>query len=125
MTKLSAELRHLMDRPVAVAGYIEEPTGQTFRQAWEERDANARRQLMRSAGYRLDVVLIDGHPVVVYLIDHSLQERAQDAASGKPVATIAPSDGKGYGREALATLAGMLTGGTQNGVAMVTVEPLS
>ena len=85
MARLTGELRELTSQPVAVAGYVEEPTGETFRQAWQVRDEPARRQLMLSAGFRVEAAMISGLPYVVTFIDDDLARRAGLAASGQVV----------------------------------------
>src|SRR5260370_6249882 len=78
MTRLAAELRELSSRPPA--GYTDEPTGETFRQAWEKRDLKGRRQLMLQAGFRLEVGLVNGEPAVMHFLDPDLARRAGKAA---------------------------------------------
>lgn len=87
MVRLSAELRELTS--AAPTGYVDEPTGELFSEAWERLDIKGRRQLMITAGFRIQALRTGSRVGVIHAMDPDLARRAGLAASGRPVPTPA------------------------------------
>jgi hypothetical protein len=67
LAALDARIAELEAKPAREGGYENRPTGQTYRQAWEE--ADDRRALLQRIGMGLRMGIIDGnlhaHPTTI------------------------------------------------------------
>jgi site-specific DNA recombinase len=118
---LSDRLREAAGKAAIPYGYIDVPTGKTYRKMWlATPDPAARRQLMVGAGFRIEVAKTADSMNIMYFYDPGLAERAGRAANGQPV-SLPPDEFLNFRQDASAIARAIIARSPRKGPRLITV----
>lgn len=83
LTALDGRIAALESLPVSEAGYVLEPTGETFSELFEGLDPEDRGALLRDAGVKAFFMWEEGRPGVALVLPDDLEAQAQAWSSGR------------------------------------------